>query len=209
MQMSNDSDQTHVNREQTPPSDQQAQTVVERRPVERQPILTAETPVPVRRTVEPVKSVETVEPIEAKSNNLSEFIKFGILAVILLGTPLVIWLLNPIIFGQIVPAVLGSDLPPSLPGDQIIQPSTAETPNVVLPTDPQTGIGGEATPTPLPPQETPANPAFHIVRSGDTLNSIARQYGLTVDDIAAANNLADLNQIFSGQVLILPPQSSP
>jgi LysM repeat protein len=209
MQMSNDSDQTHVNREQTPPSDQQAPTVIERRPVERQPILTAETPVPVRRTVEPVKSVETVEPIEAKSNNLSEFIKFGILAVILLGTPLVIWFLNPIIFGQIVPAVLGSDLPPSLPGDQIIQPSTAETPNVVLPTDPQTGIGGEATPTPLPPQETPANPAFHIVRSGDTLNSIARQYGLTVDDIAAANNLADLNQIFSGQVLILPPQSSP
>ncbi len=215
--MSNDSNQNQPIREQSTASDPQADTTIDRRPAQKQPIHTAPTPVAVRRPPEPAESVESPETVvilEEKSSAFSELVKFGILAVILLGVPLVIALLNPIIFGQIVPAVLGSNLPqnaPTLPGDQVIQPPTAETPNVVLPTDPQTGIGGEATPTPLPALATPTEPEpiFHIVRSGETLNAIARQYGITAADITNANNLSNPNQIFSGQILEIPVQSNP
>lgn len=213
--MSSDSDQTRVNSDQEARTQVEHQPVeyqpVERQPVQRQPILTAPEPVNVRRSPEPVEETAE-EPAEKKSRNLSEFVKFGILAVILLGTPVVIFLLIPLIFGQIVPAVLGSDLPgnnQTLPGDQVIQPPTAETPNVLLPTDPQTGIGGEATPTPVLLETATTEPSFHVVRSGETLFSIAGRYGLTADELAAANNILDPNQIFSGQVLILPPPSNP
>lgn len=196
--MSNDSNQTTVTSGQTAANNQQAQTVIERRPVQKTPIYVAEEPVIVRQIDEP------------RNSTLSELIKFGILAVILLAVPLIISLLNPIIFGRIVPAVLGSDLPqtaPSLPGDQVIQPPTAETPNVILPTDPETGIGGEGSTTTTP--QTITEPDFHIVRSGDTINSIARQYGLNPADIVSLNNLQDPNHISSGQVLLLPTPTSP
>ena len=201
--MSRVSDQTNVNSET---SDQEANTAVE-----RQPIFTAEEPVYVRRPVE----AEEVVVVEREISTLSELLKFGVLAVILLGTPLVIALLIPLIFGQIVPAILGSDLPgntQTVPGDQVIQPPTAETPEVTLPTDPQTGIGGDPEPTPTPfiPTETPTpEAATHIVQTGDTLSSIARQYGLTANEIAQANNINNPNQIFLGQELIIPVANNP
>ena len=42
-----------------------------------------------------------------------EWLKFGILATVLLGTVLVMWLITPIIFGTIVPAILGDFFTPS------------------------------------------------------------------------------------------------
>ncbi|MEO0561510.1 MAG: LysM peptidoglycan-binding domain-containing protein, partial [Chloroflexota bacterium] len=44
---------------------------------------------------------------------------------------------------------------------------------------------------------------YTVVR-GDTLGSIARQFGTTFTEIAAANNLADPNLIFPGQQLVIP-----
>lgn len=61
--------------------------------------------------------------------------------------------------------------------------------------------------TPPPPAEAaPATgaqsaAATHVVRPGDTLRGIARQYGVTVRDLVGWNNLADPNQIHVGQVL--------
>ncbi|HXV97235.1 MAG TPA: putative glycoside hydrolase [Anaerolineae bacterium] len=46
------------------------------------------------------------------------------------------------------------------------------------------------------------------VQRGDTLNAIARRYGLTVDQLAAANDLAD-ERIFPGQKLIIPSYIPP
>jgi murein DD-endopeptidase MepM/ murein hydrolase activator NlpD len=44
----------------------------------------------------------------------------------------------------------------------------------------------------------------HVVQPGETLFRIAQAYGVTVDDIVAANNLADRNVIHVGQRLIIP-----
>lgn len=81
------------------------------------------------------------------------------------------------------------------------------------------------TPTPIiiPPQETPISPQptppqgllpvvpaqaageqVYVVRSGDTLYSIARRFGVTVAAIQQRNNLADPNDIKVGQQLIIP-----
>ena len=43
----------------------------------------------------------------------------------------------------------------------------------------------------------------YIVKSGDTLYSIARRYGVTVDDIMRANNMSN-NLLSLNQVLIIP-----
>jgi GH25 family lysozyme M1 (1,4-beta-N-acetylmuramidase)/LysM repeat protein len=44
----------------------------------------------------------------------------------------------------------------------------------------------------------------HTVKAGDNLTVIAIKYGTTVAAIAAANNLANINNISVGQVLIIP-----
>jgi LysM repeat protein/uncharacterized protein YraI len=46
--------------------------------------------------------------------------------------------------------------------------------------------------------------AQHVVRPGETLASIGRQYGLSWTVIAQANNLTNANFIYSGQVLCIP-----
>lgn len=43
----------------------------------------------------------------------------------------------------------------------------------------------------------------YVVRFGDTLFSIARRFGTTVAKLAQANNIANVNRIFAGQVLII------
>ncbi len=44
----------------------------------------------------------------------------------------------------------------------------------------------------------------HTVQPGDTLFRIAQRYGVSLDSIARANNLADPNQIMAGSQLIIP-----
>lgn len=45
---------------------------------------------------------------------------------------------------------------------------------------------------------------IYIVRAGDTLSRIAQQYGVTIDDLMAANDLTDPNLLNVGQTLIIP-----
>ncbi|MBN1966086.1 MAG: LysM peptidoglycan-binding domain-containing protein [Anaerolineae bacterium] len=44
----------------------------------------------------------------------------------------------------------------------------------------------------------------HVVQRGETLFRIALRYGLTVETLVYANNLANPNQIYAGQVLNIP-----
>jgi LysM repeat protein len=44
----------------------------------------------------------------------------------------------------------------------------------------------------------------YTVKSGDTLYSIARAYGVTVSALAAANKITNYNLIYVGQVLVIP-----
>lgn len=80
------------------------------------------------------------------------------------------------------------------------------------------GTGGGPTPTYTPrptghppyphPSSTPAGPKHYTVRQGDTLYSISRRFGTTVDAIMAANGLPNFN-IHTGQILLIPFGSSP
>ena len=61
-------------------------------------------------------------------------------------------------------------------------------------------------------QPSPAaamGPAYHIVRPGDTLYSIAWRYGMSTWSIANANRLWNPNYIYVGQVLVIPYYPSP
>lgn len=51
--------------------------------------------------------------------------------------------------------------------------------------------------------ETPIRPVY-IVQSGDTLTTIAVQFGVTVDDLLAANNMKPGDLIFVGNPLVIP-----
>lgn len=63
-----------------------------------------------------------------------------------------------------------------------------------------------------PPTPPPTVPVFYLVRPGDTLASIARQFGTTWQAIAQANNIQNPNRIYAGMYLIIPtgtPQPPP
>ncbi len=51
--------------------------------------------------------------------------------------------------------------------------------------------------------EQPTGPVY-IVESGDTLWAIAQRFGVTMDDLAAENNLSDPGQISIGSHLVIP-----
>jgi len=50
----------------------------------------------------------------------------------------------------------------------------------------------------------PVSGVLHIVRKGDTLSQIAQIYKAKVDEIVAINSLADKDDIFIGDLLIIP-----
>ena len=56
-----------------------------------------------------------------------------------------------------------------------------------------------------PPVPTPGKQQIYVVREGDTLSGIAARFGVTEDAILKLNPLADRDQLFVGQELIIPP----
>src|SRR5262245_3648450 len=55
----------------------------------------------------------------------------------------------------------------------------------------------------VPVSATASVPQTHIVQAGETLGSIAELYGLTIEQLAAMNNITDVNAIYIGQTLTL------
>ncbi len=49
-----------------------------------------------------------------------------------------------------------------------------------------------------------AQESTHVVQSGENLFRIALGYGLTTEQLAAANGIVDVSQIYAGQELVLP-----
>ncbi len=81
----------------------------------------------------------------------------------------------------------------------------------VDPDDAGAGEGtGETEPVPAEPTvdplavEVPLEPVTHVIAAGDSLFTIAQFYNVSIDDLAAANNL-DINALLSpGTTLIIP-----
>jgi len=58
------------------------------------------------------------------------------------------------------------------------------------------------------PAHADAQAAMHVIAPGETLSEIARQHGVDLEALMAANNIDDPNQIYSGQVLDIPSLNS-
>ncbi len=97
---------------------------------------------------------------------------------------------------------LTGDNPPALPGFL-----ASKTPT---PTETSTPLPATDTPTitlTLPPSDTPTptGPLSYTVELGDSLWTIAEQFGLDgISLLMAVNNIDDPDAIFVGQVLIIP-----
>lgn len=55
-----------------------------------------------------------------------------------------------------------------------------------------------------PATALPANTVLHTVASGDTLTTIARRYGISIQDIINANTLINPDRLDIGQELVIP-----
>lgn len=110
--------------------------------------------------------------------------------ILLVGTALLLLLL-----GVVLLAVSRHPVPEATP---VPPTATATATAVVLPT---------AT-LPPPPTATPS-PYLYTVQEGDTLFSIALTFGLTTDELIAANNLSNPDLLSVGQQLVIPGRFAP
>ena len=94
--------------------------------------------------------------------------------------------------------------PTSPPSPTMAPPSLTPTSGPSV--SPVSPTPSEATATPAPSAQPGAT---YQVQPGDTVFSIARRFGTTVEAIVAANSLADPGEIEVGQVLVIPAGLSP
>lgn len=100
-------------------------------------------------------------------------------------------------FGTTVQAILDAN-------PQITNPNLIIVGQVII-------IPGGTTPSPPPPPPPPTPSAgTYVVQRGDTLSSIARRFGTTVNALLAANpQITNPNLIFPGQVITIPGGTAP
>jgi LysM repeat protein len=107
---------------------------------------------------------------------------------------------NTIFAGQVlvIPTTANFGTGGPLPGPQ---------PNVIVVTPPPPPPIPTQPVTPPPvvtPPPTPAPQLTYTVQPGDSLTRIASLYGVSVQDLAAANGISNINIIPAGRVLVLP-----
>ncbi len=163
-----------------------------------------------------------------------EWIKFGILSLIMLGTILIIWLAAPAIFARVVPAILTprerqptsvflpatgnkgdsgeANAPATEGGEAVVDPAPDEL---------QTNAPDEAPAAGEPPAEAPAGaetnaidagpaslplaiPRTHLIQPGETLTTIADRYGISIDLLLQVNPLPNPHRIQAGTELLIP-----
>jgi len=116
------------------------------------------------------------------------------------------------LLGLLVGSVLALWLlvrPPGLPGESSeaqIPPLAEESSPGATPTAVAAGAAAEPSPTAVPaPEPTPEGPLTYTVVEGDTLYGIADAFGISAEDLAAANGI-DINDplINIGDELIIP-----
>jgi LysM repeat protein len=121
-----------------------------------------------------------------KRPSVSTLIQFLLSAVLLLATA---WLLWPWPDRQVPAASFLPTLTPTV--------THAKSPTRV------------PTSTPVIPTATP-EPVIHLVRVKEVLGIIAQMYGVTVEEIMAANKIEDANFVNEGQELVIPnPKITP
>lgn len=99
--------------------------------------------------------------------------------------------------------LLPTPSPAAEEGAETGEPGTEEPAATAEPGDSEEGEqSGEA-----PTQEEPPGPTedvVHTVVAGDTLGRLSEQYGVSIEDIAAANDLVNVHSLEVGQQLLIP-----
>jgi hypothetical protein len=116
-----------------------------------------------------------------------EYRKFGILVAVMFGCVLAVAIGAPRFFDKALPAILG--LPSGGRPEAITVPSGLPLTRELLPA---IKVGG------------PSDASTHTVRPGETIQQIAALYGLTVEELARANNLLNPYQVTPGARLVIP-----
>ncbi len=134
-------------------------------------------------------AAEVIDAYRRRRERMVPFL-LGALAVVLLVVGLflvVIWFTG--------------DSPPALPAFLRSDTETPEPTNTPQP--PTATLEPSRT---LEPSETPtpSGPLTYVVEEGDSLASIADQFEVSIDQLIAANNLVDPNNIGVGSQLIIP-----
>ncbi|MCB8947575.1 MAG: LysM peptidoglycan-binding domain-containing protein [Ardenticatenaceae bacterium] len=74
----------------------------------------------------------------------------------------------------------------------------------LLPVVPVLAQTADPTPTPAPDNASDPIPRVHTVAEGENLTYIASLYDITIEDLLALNGLANADNLFVGQTLIVP-----
>jgi LysM repeat protein len=96
---------------------------------------------------------------------------------------------------------------PVTPNNTPVPAPVGNTSSPRLTTTPRNSSGSSRTATPVNRTAAPAgNPAkrVHIVRSGDTLAKLSRQYNVSMDALRRANPGISPNRITAGQSIVIP-----
>lgn len=113
----------------------------------------------------------------------------------LLITAIVI--LNVIVFAALLDhnsaSVLSTPTPTWTPHPTFTPMPMATATAIVMPT-----LSAPPTPAPLP------TPIVHVVQDGETLDSIAEQYGVSAFILRMVNRIAQTDDVSAGQRLIIP-----
>ena len=134
-----------------------------------------------------------------KPEDTPEYLKFIGLLVVFLVVILGVAALSPRLITEVTPAVLG------LGGAPAAQPEQASEDEPGLGGAPESSAAPEQAAPPAGGQEEMQNEGQqHVVQAGQTLFQIAELYGVSVEEIAAANNLVSPAQLQAGAVLIIP-----
>ncbi|MHB0858643.1 MAG: LysM peptidoglycan-binding domain-containing protein [Anaerolineae bacterium] len=155
----------------------------------------ADTPVPQQTIVHVVASGDTLSGIavqyEVASAAIAQANGIDLTTMLSIGQEIVIPVGSPA--ATATPTATPSPTPTQEPPTPTAQPAT--------PTPTAVGTAVASTPTSTPEE---AKPVVHVVVSGDTLSGIAVEYGVSSQEIAAANNLSLNTLLRLGQELTIP-----
>lgn len=128
----------------------------------------------------------------------------AVIAILALGVAAVLFL----------PGLLNKPAAPRTPGPSFVIPSGAASVAPSVPASAPASVTATTAPSVEPTTQSSqgpaASPRSYKIKPGDSLARIANRFGVSVQDILDANpNITNPNNIFVGQIIVIPQPASP